>query len=54
MAFILSITCWEIKGWPSMTSLLRADQIIQTAKGKVVLHGMWGRPGVEEAEVAIN
>ena len=37
-----------------MTSLLQVDQIIQTAKGKVVLHGMWGKPRVGEVEVAIN
>ncbi|KAM3730913.1 hypothetical protein ACB098_12G122700 [Castanea mollissima] len=51
MALILSITSWEIKGWPSMTSLLWADQIIQPAKGKVVILGMCGRPGVMEEEV---
>ena len=50
----LSITSWEIKGWPSMTSLLGANQIIQVAKGKVVLRGMCGRPRVMEEELAIS
>ena len=50
----MSITSWEIKGWPSMTSLLRANQIIQVAKGKVVLQGMCGRSRVMEEEVAIS
>lgn len=54
VALILSITCWEIKGRPSMTSLLWVDHMIQTTKGKVVFQGMWGRPGVGEAEVAID
>lgn len=54
MALILSITSWEIKGWPSMTSLLWVDQIIQATKGKVVLRGMCGRLRVMEEEVAIS
>lgn len=50
----MSITSWEIKGWPSITSLLWVDQMIHAAKGKVVLQGMCGRLRVTDEEVAIS